>query len=273
MRYIIQFIVKHQFFLLFLLLETIALTLVIRFNYYHQITYLNFAQEWHANISLKKERIKQYLLLKKLNERLLAENELLKNELERYKSIVAEAREKALSDTSANGYIAARVINNSVVFPYNYITINKGTKNGINPDMPVLCDKGIVGTIVATSDNYSIVMPLINKKFKVSAKFKKNNYFGSLEWDGNNYRIGLLNDIPLHVKIEIGDTIVTSGFSNIFPENVLIGTVKNYSVAMGTFYSVEVLLTTDFKNLYYVYVLKDKNKYERIKLEKIIINE
>jgi rod shape-determining protein MreC len=273
MRSILQFLQKYQFLFLFLLLEIIAFTLIIRFNHFHQVSYLNIAQKWYASISLKKERFHQYLKLKELNDRLLAENENLRNQLEFYKKIQGNIYQKTFSDSADLNYIAARVINNSVNLPYNYITIDRGEQAGVVPNMAVICDQGIVGVVLATSKNFALVMPVLNRKFKVSAKFKKNNYFGSFEWSGTNYRTGILNDIPLHVPVKKGDTIVTSGYSNIFPEGIVVGFVEDYSVSMGTFYSINVRLATDFKNLSYVYLLKDKKLPERMMLENSVANE
>ncbi|MCX7986098.1 MAG: rod shape-determining protein MreC [Bacteroidales bacterium] len=273
MRNILQFLIKYQFLLLFLLLETIAISLVIRYNYYHQLSYLNFAQKWHASVSLKKERIKQYLKLKTVNERLVAENESLRNELAFYKKAFNKQSEQRNIDSTNLRFLVAKVINSSVHLPYNYLTLDKGTEEGVQPNMAVICDQGIVGVVIAVSKHFSVVMPVLNKKFRVSAKFKKNNYFGSFEWSGNNYRIGVLNDIPLHVPVAKGDTIITSGYSNIFPEGIMIGVVEDFSVSMGTFYSINVRLTTDFKNLYYVYLITDNSLNERTTLENSVTNE
>lgn len=273
MRNILQFLIKYQFLLLFLLLETIAISLVIRYNYYHQISYLNFAQKWHASLSLKKEHARQYLKLKTLNDRLLIENERLRNELAYYQKKYTQYPPKAVHDSSDISYLTARVINCTVHLPYNYLTLDKGSDSGIQPNMAVISDQGIVGVVIATSKHFAIVMPVLNKKFKVSAKFKKNNYFGSFEWPGSNYRFGTLNDIPLHVPIKHGDTIVTSGYSNIFPEGIMIGVVEDYSISMGTFYSINVRLSTDFKNLYYVYLISNKKLLEQTTLENSVINE
>jgi rod shape-determining protein MreC len=273
MRNLLQFLIKYQFLLLFLLLESISISLVVRYNHYHQISYLNFAQQWHARLSLKKERIRQYMKLKEVNERLVAENESLRNSLEYYKKLNAACVSKTGADSSDIHFLVARVINSSVHLPYNYLTIDKGEEAGVKPNMAVVCDQGIVGVVVATSKHFAVVMPVLNRKFRVSAKFKKNNYYGSFEWSGTNYRTGVLNDIPLHVPIARGDTIVTSGYSNLFPEGLMIGIVEDYTVSMGTFYSINVRLSTDFKNLYYVYLISDNKLSERVTLENSVINE
>jgi rod shape-determining protein MreC len=248
--------------------------LLIENNNYHYTTYLNFVQKGYSNYLLKKERFNQYLKLKTVNDQLLAENEELRNQLSKYQKNINRLNEKSFIDsTTGYRYICAKVINNSVNKPYNYISIDKGEKDGIRPEMAVICDRGIVGIVDVTSDHFAIVIPIINKKMKVSAKFKKNNYFGSFEWSGSDYQTGNLNEIPLHVNVEIGDTIVTSGFSNIFPEGIPIGTVKDFSGSSGTFYNISVKLIPDFKNLFYVYILEDKEKIEKTALENKTQNE
>ena len=273
MRNILQFLIKYQFLLLFLLLEGISISLVVRYNHYHQISYLNFAQQWYARLSFKKEQIRQYMKLKEVNERLVAENESLRNSLEYYKKLYSAYMPKSNVDRSDVHFLVARVINSSVHLPYNYLTIDKGEEAGIKPNMGVVCDQGIVGVVVATSKHFAVVMPVLNRKFKVSAKFKKNNYYGSFEWSGTDYRTGVLSDIPLHVPITRGDTIVTSGYSNFFPEGLMIGIVEDYAISMGTFYSINVRLSTDFKNLYFVYLISDDKLSERMTLENSVINE
>lgn len=270
MRSILRFIIQYQFLVVFLLLEIVSFSLIVRYNHYHRVEYINIIQQWHASIAQKKQNIIQYLKLKNINDRLIRENEQLLNQIAFYRNNQVIKATHSEIDRYPYRFISAQVINNSVNKPYNYITINKGRKNGIKPQMAVICNDGIVGIVEAVSDNYAIVISALNKNFKLSAKFKKNNYFGSFEWPGSNYRYGILTDIPLHVNIVKGDTIVTSGFSAIFPEGIPVGIVEEYSVTFGTFYNVNIRLLTDFKNLFYVYVIEDKDKFEKLELEKVL---
>jgi len=134
--------------------------------------------------------------------------------------------------------------------------------------MGVISSKGVVGIIKNVSDHFSSVMSVLHEKNKLSAKIKKSGYYGSLVWEGNNYREAELKDIPNHVKLAIGDTIVTSGYSSIFPENILIGTVKEFDLPKGNnFYNIKIEFTEDYKNLSHVYIVRSLLKEEKEKLE------
>ncbi len=265
MRNLLRFIIQYQFFLLFLLLETISISLIIRHNQYPHVEYINFLQQWQASVNKKLNQISQYIRLREINEQLTIENEKLKNQLVYYTSQTKFQNQQNI--LVPYEYIIARVIDNSVNKPYNYIMLDRGKADGVEPQMAVIAPDGLVGMIEAVSDHYAIVIPLLNKKFKVSAKFKKSHYFGSFEWSGTHYLKGYLNDIPLHVSFNKGDTIVTSGFSKIFPEGILIGTVDDFSASTGTFYQITVKLSTDFKRLHYVYIIKDFTRKEKQELE------
>ncbi|NJK85384.1 MAG: rod shape-determining protein MreC [Bacteroidales bacterium] len=153
-------------------------------------------------------------------------------------------------DTGANKkyvFIHARVINNSTDKQYNYITLNRGNKDGIEKEMAVVCSDGIVGVVKEVSENFSSVISLLNLNIKINAKIKKSGYFGPLQWTGTGYRKAVLSDIPHHVKITLGDTIVTSGFSAMIPEGYMIGVISDFKLKGGNYYEIEVDLSTDFK--------------------------
>jgi rod shape-determining protein MreC len=232
-----------------------------------------FSQEISGNLSKKKNNLVQYLSLKEDNERLVAENLQLKNLLEAFKSLKSKNSHVEISQNQRYTYLPALVINNSVNKQYNYITIDKGANDGIERDMPVIANDGVVGLVEAVSENYSLVISLLNRNLKVSSKFKKNNYFGSFEWTGKSYRQAVLNEIPLHVDVQRGDTIVTSGFSTLFPGGVPIGVVEDFSVNSGTFFTIQLQIAVDFKKLNNVYVVKDYKKEEQLKLENTLRND
>lgn len=151
----------------------------------------------------------------------------------------------------------------------NYITLNKGSLQGIKPEMAVVTSQGVVGVVKSVSQNFSTAISLLNSRLKISAKIKKNNYFGSVSWDGMNYREARLFEIPIHVSIQPGDTIVTSGFSSIFPEGLMLGTIQEIEPSSGgNFHEVTILLSNDFKALSYVKIIGDLMKSERVELEK-----
>jgi rod shape-determining protein MreC len=160
-------------------------------------------------------------------------------------------------------FIPAEVINNSVNRQNNYITLNKGRKDGIRPEMGIVGPNGIVGIITNVSDNYSTGPTVLNKRWRVSAKIKNSNYFGSLIWDGLNYRIAQLNEIPFHVELAVGDTIITSGYSSVFPEGIMIGQIEDFDIGSGdNFYEIDVRLSTNFMTLTYIEVIQDKGQSE-----------
>jgi rod shape-determining protein MreC len=245
--------------------------LVIRSNKYQQAKYINAAQNITGYLSEKKSKILQYLYLKEINQQLVSENQILKNEVESYKHNIP-AKPIIIEDTIHKqhySYIISKVVNNTVNKQYNFITLDKGSVDGVKPEMSVISPNGVVGIVESVTENYSLVISVLNRNLKVSAKLKKNNYFGSFEWPGINYRKGQLNEIPLHVGINEGDTIVTSGFSAIFPEGVLLGYVTDFSDQGGNFFKISLQLSNDFKNLNYVYIITDYRKLEQQSLESI----
>src|SRR5690606_4320174 len=151
----------------------------------------------------------------------------------------------------------ARVINNSVNGAFNYITLDRGRRHGIKPDQGIISSSGIVGVVGEVSDSYAMGLSVLNGRWSVSAKLKNNGYYGSLHWDGTDYKHAILSEIPLHVEIAIGDTIETSGYSAVFPEGIPVGTISDYTKPAGeNYYSIEVRLAVDFKSLSHVEVVE-----------------
>jgi len=164
-------------------------------------------------------------------------------------------------------YVSAKVVSSTVNKKQNYITINKGKKHGIEPEMGVIGPNGIVGIVVSTSNKYSTVLPIINPNSRVSVKLEKNDYFGSLSWESQNANQAFLSEIPGYVSVQKGDVIVTSGFSAIFPDGVPVGTINSFIKNQSTdFYEIVVDLYTDFYNLSYVYVITNSNKSEQLEM-------
>ena len=236
---------------------------------------MNFKHAFEGNLSEKFLNLKDYMNLRKENKRLIEENNKLYNRLARYKNLNAENRVDSLDSMYMKQYtyIPAKVINNSINKQYNYITLNKGSRQGIKEEMAVVSANGVVGVVKKVSDNFSSVISVLNRQFYINAKIKKNGYFGPLSWNGKNYRQVILSQIPHHVKVEIGDTIVTSGYSAIYPEGILIGVVSNYELKGGNFYEITVDLSTDFKNLSRVQVISNFKKEEEKTLENSAEND
>lgn len=270
MKGLINFIIKYHFFILFLIFESLSLFLLIRYNFYQKAAFISSSNIISGSIYKTYHSLTEYLDLKKTNSDLLWENTRLHNmQKSSYKS--GGVKTIKLNDTIYHQqyeYMPVKVINNSINRQNNYLTISKGSIQGLQPEMAVISSYGIVGVIKKTSGNFSSVISVLNINFKVSAKIKKNGYFGSLSWDGKDYTIANLNEIPLHVDILRGDTVITSGYSAIFPEGVLIGTILSFDKKSGNnFYDIKVKLSTDYKNLSVVYAIKNLFKNEQLKLE------
>jgi len=163
--------------------------------------------------------------------------------------------------------ISARVTNNSTNKQYNFITINRGRLAGIEPEMAVINDEGIVGVVKEVTNNYASVISLLNREFFPNAKIKNSGYFGPIEWSGIRYDEVFLKEIPLHAGVKVGDTIVTSEYTSIYPEGIMIGTVKEFEPEEGLFLRITVQLSTNFKRLSNVWVIKDKKRQEKLELE------
>ena len=275
MKEIIKLILKYHFTIIFILLEIISFSLIIRHNEYQRAIFSESASTLFGNISLTITSIKDYFRLKEMNESLANENILLKNRLEKY---------EFLRDTIIHGtvvqdsipvyeYIGAKQVNATYNRTKNYITLNQGRKNGLQKEMAVCTPEGIVGLIQDLSDHFAVVIPLINVDSRISAKIKKNNYYGSLQWDGNDYAYSYLNDIPYHVEVNAGDTIVTSGLSKIFPEGIVVGYVESVDKETANFLKIKVKLAVDFKRINHVYVILNNKKNEQTSLEAINYHE
>jgi rod shape-determining protein MreC len=166
-------------------------------------------------------------------------------------------------------YVTAKVISNSVNRINNYLTLNKGSRLGIKKNMGVISSQGIVGIVKDVSENFCTVYSVLHSKSKISAKLKKGNNVGTILWNGNDYRIVTMKDVPTHVKIRIGDTVISSGYSLMFPEGIPIGSVYSYDINKGKdFYEIKVRLYNDLNNISYVYIVKNLMKEELTDLEK-----
>lgn len=269
MNSLIRFIVKYQFFLLFLVLEFISLWLLANHSYYQHSKFEGVTRNIVGYSSRKIDNMKQYLSLREVNQALAKENLDLRNQIAMLSSSI-DKLSKATKDSLANPqfkFSSARIINNSVNKQYNYLTLNVGKKDGVKEEMGVVSSGGIVGIVAGVSEHYSTVISLLNVDLKISAKLKKSNHFGSLYWDGRNYREVVLGDIPQHVAIEVGDTVVTSGFSSIFPSYINLGTIKSFDSKGSNFHTIRVQLFNDFKRLNDVWVVKNDHEEERNLLE------
>lgn len=214
----------------------------------------------------KIEGIYNYFGLASANEKLVQENARLKQENAQFKQ---NLNQQGLNPVKGSfKYTPARVINNSILKFNNYITLNKGYAQGIRANMAVTNADGVVGIVLKTSDNYAIVMSLLNSKSKISARLKGKKEFGSIVWDGQDFTQLELRNIPSHIEVNPGDTVETNTFSAIFPEGEMIGTVVEATKSPGdNFLTIRLNSSVNFSELDYVYVLHNSLSSERLKLE------
>lgn len=275
MNSLLRFLEKYYFLILFLVLEGFSIWLLADHNYYQKASFGRLSRGITSAIDNQISNIDCYLHLKQSNIELMIENVALRNEIALLKSKL-ELNRGNLSDSIGGityTYSTARIINNSINKQNNYLTLNVGSNEGIQREMGVIMKDGVVGIVASVSNNFSTVISLLNTNLKVSAKHRRSGTYGSLYWDGLNYQEVVLSEIPQHVKLTIGDTIVTSGYSSIFPPDIPLGTIEEFDLKGGSFYLVKVKLLADFKRLDYVYVIKSYEAAERNLIENQKINE
>jgi len=275
MRNLLRFIITYHFFFLFLLLETVSVILIVQQNDYQRAQFFSFSKSLQGSYYETSGGIRAYLSLRQTNRDLYRENTLLHNRMDRLVRN-QETSNAGIYDSIPHrqfSYIPASVINNSVNKQFNFITLNKGSFHGIEPEMAVIAPNGVVGIVYATSGNYSTVIPMINRNFRLSARILKNGYFGSLSWAGSGYGEAILDEIPYHVEIQTGDSIVTSGYGAIFPEGILIGSIAEFEAREGNFYTIAVDIAVDYKKLSHVNVIRNLLREEQRELERISGND
>jgi rod shape-determining protein MreC len=266
---IIKLIIKYHFTIIFVILEALCFWLIVQHNEYQRIVFSHRLSSVTGAISSMMASATNYLRLDEINRELMDENVRLKNQLERLETRRADTTWTVLSPDSSilHEYHAAKVINITFERMKNIVSLDKGRRHGIEREFAVATPAGVVGFVLGASEHYSNVIPLINVESRVSAMLKNNNYYGSLQWDGVDYRYSYLKDIPRHVSVMPGDTIVTSGFSPIFPENLIVGYVESVGEDTSNFLEIKVRLAVDFKSLSDVYVIENHRLAERKQLE------
>ena len=263
MRNLVQFINKHHVLILFILLEIFSLFLIIQNNTFHKSAFINSTNSITANSFEIVNKIENYFSLKSTNELLAEENAKLKTLLSKQNT------GDNIASNSPNQHIMAMVINNSVSKRNNYLTLDKGRAHGIEKGMGVVTSRGVIGIIKEVSTNFASVLSILHSKSRVSVLVKNSHYFGSLEWMGSSFLEASVNDIPSHVELSTGDTIITSGYSHIFPANIPIGTITEIETNPNkNFHEIKILFLEDFKKLKFVYASKLILKQELNNLEK-----
>lgn len=292
MRNLIIFLRRYFNFFLFLLLEVICFIFVFRHNNFQRTLYLNSANSVSGKLYSRYNDITYYFHLQSTNDSLVKENNRLRNEMlssfetsdtvniVRFDTLRRFSNDSARRLTGVEArkflYREAKVINNSVNREINTITLRRGSKNGIRPNMGVVSPTGIVGVVRSVSENYAVVVSLLYKSsasatssFGVSAKIQRSGEIGTVYWEGRNASYARMKDVPRSATLHKGDTVVTSGFSAFFPENIVIGYIDSFHVSdrSSTSYNIRLKLATNFYNLEYVYVIENLLQSEQMKLE------
>lgn len=272
MQQLIYFIQKYRYFLFFLFLELIAFQLIINNLNFHNSKFINSASSITGDFYKKTNSIRDYFQLDIENKELLNENLILKNKLEKLsQNIDTVAVTEIFEKTNASqrySYLQGRIEKNQFRNNYNFLTINLGKKDSITPEMGVINSKGILGIVENVLHRYSRVRSILNKSSKINAKLKNSNYFGTLTWDGFDYNITQLLDIPRQAKLKVGDTIITGGMSSIFPEGIPIGSIDTIVNGVSIKRVINIKLFNDMSSLKNIYVVKDFDKQQLMNLEK-----
>lgn len=265
MQRIINFILRFRNAFLYGLLLLISLVMTTNSHSYHNSKFFNSAQGLSGSIYKGGSSISSYFGLREENFKLVEENRRLRQILFNTEIDTVPALDSAMAQYTV---LSARLIKNSISSPRNYLTLDKGSKQGVEQDMGVITTNGILGIVENVSNNYATVQSVLNTKSNINAKIKNSAYFGSLIWNAKDHGTVQLIDIPRLVPLVVGDTIVTGGMSSIFPENIPIGTIKKYDLNPSrTFYNIEVKLFNDMANIKNVYLLGNRDLREIMDLQ------
>ncbi|MFM2136868.1 MAG: hypothetical protein RL021_2268 [Bacteroidota bacterium] len=270
MRNLLQLLWRYNYFIFFLLLESFCIYLVARNSNYHHAGFVNSTNRFAARINEGVSAVTEYINLRETNEALSRQNAALKS-LMPDSYYIDSINRQLVSDTARfqqYQYMTARVVNNSINRRNNYLTLDRGSRQGVRPEMGVISPEGVVGIVKDVSEHYCSVLSFLHKDSRISARVKKNGFIGSMVWDGYDPLHGSLKDIAKHVKLAQGDTIVTSNFSKIFPQDIPIGIIDYVNSKTGdNFQEVRVRLSVPFGNLTHVFVVSNLLKEEQSQLE------
>ena len=260
MQRLLDFLYQQREIAVFIGLEILSAWLLINFNNRYNASFLNSSNEVAASITQTSNDFSDYFRLTEVNEQLMKENERLQQELR----LLRTERSSYIDTVDQYRVIGARVINNTFDRSANFVTISAGRKDSIEVGMGVISSYGVVGQVKSVTNNFATIYSLLHPKLLVSSKVKRTATKCTVQWDQEQYDRASLKYIPRHIKLVEGDSIVTSGFNSVFPENILIGIVDElYLEEHMTFYEAKVKLATDFTSLYHVFVIKDSFKQEK----------
>lgn len=269
MRNLIEFIQKFNHWILFFFLEAISLTLLFSFNGYQGSVWFSSASsiagtflEWDSNFD-------NFFSQAAINDKLTQTNLELQEENEALRDALAKAKVKATVEKNVSySYIPAKVVSNTLNEANNLITINKGSADGIKEDMGVVDGNGVVGIVFLVAKHYSVVISVLNSHSNISCMIRNRGYFGYLVWEGCEPDFAYVNDIPRHAHFNLGDYVITSGYSSVFPRGISVGKiVASENSSDGLSYKLKVQLSTDFTHLRDVRVINNAPLHEKIQIE------
>jgi rod shape-determining protein MreC len=272
-RNVFLFIRRHFNFLFFLVLQIIALSFLFRYNKFHEAAFLNVSTEVTGRLNEKYNNIEYYFQLKKTNEALVQENLRLRQQLvANYEA--PDSNKRLFRDTIRTDSVRkwlimeAKVVNNTISLPTNYLTIHRGYRQGVRSNMGVTGPQGIVGSVINVSENFAIVMSVLHPQFRVVAKLRKGGETGTIYWDGISPAFISMRGIPRSANVVVGDTVVTSQITSLFPAGLLVGTISEIVPDnTSNFFNLKLRTATNFSNIEYAYVLDNVQYDEQKRLE------
>ncbi len=275
MRNLLNFLFKYNYWVLFIILEVTSFVLLFRFNHYQESVYFTSANAMAGKIYEVSGNVTSYFHLKAINTDLLDRNIALEQQVVNLEKALLE---RSMDSTAINNIrnlsqtdfrvMKAQVINNSLNRADNYITLDKGSSSGIRPEMGVVDGNGVVGIVYEVSPTYALAISVLNSKSSISCKIVGSEYFGYLKWEQNDPRYAYLKDLPRHAEFNLGDTVVTSGYSTVFPAGIMVGTVDDMKDSKdGLSYQLKVKLASDFGKIRDVYVIARNGQSEQKELE------
>ncbi len=275
MERLFYFLYQYRAFFTFLILETVALWLMVENNRYQGVVYFNTSSRVAASLLATSRNIRDYFGLQRTNYDLASENAELRTQLEQRNQSLFDLNMREHHDpgiVNRFSFISARVINNSTHQFKNFITLDKGSMDGVEPGMAVIDSKGVIGKVKAVSDHFTVVMSLLNVDAMVSAKLNNSGTFGTAHWDGIDPTQVELLYIPRHALPQPGDSVLTTGYSSIYPEGLMIGLVGEVTLKPdGQFYDIRVRLTPDFSRISFVQIVRSGLKSEQDSLEYSVV--
>ena len=275
MKNLLEFLGRYYHWLLFVALEAISLILLIQYNSYQGSVWFSTANYVAGRVYELSAKMESFFSMAKANEDLTLRNFYLERQVTQLRRLYGEATQKTdvkeqqqIDELSRYQLVAAKVVSSELNKVNNLMTINKGTADGVEAGMGVVCGKGLVGVTYLSSAHYSVVIPVLNgKSSRISCAIRGHEYFGVLRWYGGDAAHAFVEDIPRHARFKKGDWVETNGYSTIFPAGVLVGQiVEVYNQRDGLSYKLKVRLSTDFGNLRDVLVIADKSIGERMQL-------